>query len=340
MAGYRAYRIYTGGTPDPDTPTPTDYNWLDSGLRKFHKGLYKKVEELFNGFKQVGDWEDVGTGWLDSEHTKEDYLSFRGYFSLDGTDTKQLKLYDHIITDGHWEQGGTLFWIDSLTMSDRFGVVKPNNSDLLFDGVYTYGEQVLYTGHNPDWSDVWYYDGYYHWLMVYVDDNDTVIGISAFQSYNEYYPEAYYVGGVMLFDRSNQLVYTTHSVFDGTPTPWIANYLGNYLEPKGNYVYTAKYIEGYGDDGALSLGLVTKDRVDNFVYFDNPFGVICLKNYDLAQRKNQVIKIGNQLYAHIGGGTNDCGLYLPIKEDIIEVPVYIGTDTAPWDHPDLPGRNT
>lgn len=288
MATYRAIKYKTD---------PTSQAICYDALLYYSKALINTICANHNGLTRIGNWEeDI---YHDTPSSGYDlHYSFKGYFSLDGGSTKQFMLSDKIQYTSSSDPE-EIFWAEYYDL----GMCSANNTANTPDGIYTHNE-VAFAQAIGTWEDACDYNGADHWLMVYVDDSNNIIGISGLQHSPNYDSSNY--GGVFIFERNANKVYTT------IDDRYVCNITGDTYP-------VAKIIEsgrsgGYDQQDnpyAFQEAIVLKDVVDNFVKYEGTTPLISLSNYDInAYRYNQRIQIGNQLYIHLG----DSRLFLPITQ--------------------------
>ena len=300
--GYKAYKFKTEMSVDV---------WASNVMRYFAKALIDEICSRFNGLTRIGNWIDE-----EPYHSDPSYYygySCKAYFSLDGTQTKHLLLSNAISNHQDYpsDPDFPLYWSNVV----RFGMCKPNNSGFYPDGIYTEGqigfndastwEQMEEAGYQLE-----------HWYMVYVDDNNNIVGISGFQREGDYYAEA---GSVLLFERAKNTVYSSYSFYSGDSSTStsilsgssVSNITGD-LYPKARIVHTGHdyYEEDYSNPSVLEECVIVKNLTNDFVKYEGSIPLKSFANYDAIDgyRLNQRIQVGNQLYIHLGGGR----LFLPI----------------------------
>lgn len=293
---YKAYKLITD-------MAPTTY--VHIALIEYHKKMFDFLTTNFGGFKQIGQW-DYTTKPTSDPTVFNHFLT--GYFNLDNGNDKQIMLFDMNVEDAseYHEDTDPVWWSDEIAI----GPCLSNHSqyDVRPEGINTISKPIDYpTRAQGQWSIY----GIEHWMMAYTDENDTLIGFSNFQKDYSYSNE-YMYGAVMFFDRQKGKIYTTFStpqsaVISTNRDTWIAPYRGEDLMPQGKFAFSGKT---QADPYAIYEPAIVKDIVDNFSMYDGDVEVIELGCYDLLDRRNQRITIGEQQYIHLGYGK----LYLPISE--------------------------
>lgn len=300
MATYRAIKYKTDSTSSVR---------CDLALLYYSKALINTICANHNGLTRIGNWEediyhDSPVSGYDLHH------SFKGYFSLDSGNTKHFMLSDKIEYSTPSDPEESIIWHEYFDL----GMCSANNTANTPDGIYT-DNQINFAQDIGSWANACENYGVDHWLMVYVDDSNKIIGISGMQRSPNYDSSNY--GGVFIFERNANKVYTT------IDDRYVCNITGDTYP-------VAKIIEsgrsgGYDQQDnpyAFQEAIVLKDVVDNFVKYEGTTPLISLSNYDInAYRYNQRIQIGNQLYIHLG----DSRLFLPITQ-YTEVVVPILTE--------------
>lgn len=295
---YKAYKLKT-------SMSETGMSVYDSAI-EFIKKMFDYVSVNFSGFRKVVDWNYVE---LPSSDPLIRYYLLTAYFNLENANDKQILIYC-LINRNDYGGGYYGYGVDAeihVCQSDHTGTMRSN-------GIAVHNYRTFDTG------DEWATDGGYEfYIYVYTDENGQVIGISATQA-SIYAYHGSDDSGVMLFDRTNGMAYTTRGFYsDGTAYGvlangrWFAAYKGDDLTPKGQFVYSAK--TQYSGIAVLEP-ILLKDYKDDFIKYKGDIDMISLGSVDLSgdsyqgSRYNQRILIGAMHYIHL----DDRKLYLPISE--------------------------
>lgn len=145
---------------------------------------------------------------------------------------------------------------------------------------------------NYSWGDY----GYDRSLMVYLDDDDNIIGMSDIRMENYISNES-----VLLIDYAKSKIYMTDGFMSKTgvinANSWLANI--NSDTPVGVFRYYG--LKGTGDK-AFQTPVIVKDPFNNFAKYEGTIELVCFGMDSIYDYENygERIEVGEQKYIHIG----------------------------------------
>ena len=154
---------------------------------------------------------------------------------------------------------------------------------------------VFNNAYNTAGEYTWDVSGVEMSILVYLDDNDNIVGLSNIRTENDYSENSLFI------DYAKGMIYMTNGLMSsagfGNENSWVAGI--HSATPTG----ALKYYGAIGYDGkAFQTPLLTKDPFNNFTKIENSLGLTCFGMSDIYSGENhrERIEVDDQQYIHVG----------------------------------------